>query len=143
MVSAATVFYAGATVLALFMRRETAAIPFVLFTLLVPASFVGLTTVWYKLCRRRSGIPRPEANLIIGVVILMPLYFELTSLFISKPRPIVLREIALDLLFYYAALPVALTLMGAYTATLGGLVLSFVSTLVTGELMRRRGRNAG
>jgi hypothetical protein len=141
--SAGIVFYGGGIVLALFMRRETAAIPFILFTLLVPASFAALTVGWYKLCWRKSGIPRPEVNLIIGSVILMPLYFEVTSLFIYKPRPIIPRDIAEDLFWYYVMLPITVTLMGAYTATLGALILALASTLVTGELMRRRGLKRG
>jgi hypothetical protein len=136
--SASFVFYGGAAPLAFFLTPEMARIPFLLFTLLVPASFAVLTRFWYERSSRNGNVPRPEFNLMIGLVVLMPVYFEFASLLFYKPRPIVGREVLRHLFWYYAMFPVTLTLLAGYTATLGGLILSFVSILITGNKVRKR-----
>ncbi|MGH7807682.1 MAG: hypothetical protein ACRENT_06270 [Thermodesulfobacteriota bacterium] len=134
----ALMFYSGAFVLAWFVQNDRGGIPIVLFTLLAPACFAFLTMVWYEFCTRKMSMPRPELNLIIGSAIFMPVYFEVASLLIFKPRPIVVRDILSDLFWYYITFPITLSLLGLHTATLFGLVLSIVSTVVTGRFVRKR-----
>jgi hypothetical protein len=136
--SAGLLFYGSGLVLALFMEHEHAVIPFILFTVFVPAGFCALTISWW-LCRRGTGVPLLEINLIFGLVIFMPVYFEIVSLLIYKPRPFILTDVAEDLFYYYLMLPITVASMGAYTATLGGLLLAIVSTVGTGAMIRRRG----
>jgi hypothetical protein len=141
--SGGVAFYGIGAVLAPFMARERALIPMAVFTVVVPTSFAIMAAGWYRLCWKREGIPRPDLNLVIGSVAFMPLYFEATSLFIHKPRPLIPGEIIEDLLVYYLSLPFTLTLMSGYTGTLLGLGATIVATLVTGEAMRGKGLRRG
>lgn len=137
-ISGGLVFYGGGMVLAFFMQKEMGGIPFLLFTVCAPTAFALLTIMWHELRRRKPELPQPELSLIVGSVIFMPVYSEVASLLIFKPRPIVSRDILKDLFWYYIMFPVTLTLIGAYTATLGALVLTIVSTLITGKFLRKR-----
>ena len=60
-----------------------------LFALISSVTFIFLTIAWYTWSV--IHYPYPEINLIIGSIILIPVYFELASHTIYDPRPIVVR----------------------------------------------------
>jgi hypothetical protein len=65
--SGGLVFYGSAVILPLFLIRESARIPAILFTLLVPAAFSALTLLWYEVARHDGKVPRPELSLMFGL----------------------------------------------------------------------------
>jgi len=134
--SGAILFYGIWLVMDFLTKGNISGISFLVFTFLTPIGLGLLTFAWYRISRTSRSIPRPEFNLLVGLVIFMPVYFLFASHIYYNPQPIVLREAIKDLIWYYIAFPLTVIEVTTYTATLGALVLSLMSILITAYLMR-------
>lgn len=109
-----------------------------LFALLATATFVLLVIAWYEW--GKVDIPYPEINLIVGSLIFIPFYFEFASYVIYDPRPIVTAQFVRDLFWSYILFPLTVISVLTYTLTLPVFLITSISALVTGAVMRSRQR---
>ena len=93
---------------------------------------------WYRFRSYQSKARYPEIPIVIGAITLMPIYFEFASHFIYNHTPIIISELADDLLSMYLLFPLTVIEIGTYTGSLHVLALAAVSALLTGYLLRRR-----
>jgi hypothetical protein len=110
------------------------------FPFLAIVAFVFLTMAWYKWPPYDPSAHYPEVFIIIGAIIFMPVYFELASHLLYNPTPILMVEVAQNLLWMYLLFPLTVIDIGTYTLSLHVLALAAVSALLTGYLQRRRVR---
>jgi hypothetical protein len=111
---------------------------FFLFPLLAVTAFVLLTFAWHRILPQK-GRPRfPEILMVLGVLILMPVYFELASHLIYNPTAIHLSEIIDDLYWFYLLFPLTVMDIVTYTFSLHVFAMAALSALLTGYLLRRR-----
>lgn len=115
----------------------------VLFPLLSSSSLVLLTIAWHRILSYKNGLRYPEFSIIVGVILLLPVYFELASHLLYNPAPIHVSELGHNLLWLYALLPLTIMEFVTYTFSLHVYAIAAVSALVTGYLMRRRARDIG
>lgn len=110
---------------------------FFLFPFLAVTAFALLTFAWH----RQKGSRRvPEVLMILGALILMPVYFELASHLIYNPTAMHLSEVMEDLYWYYLMFPLTVMDFGSYTFSLHVFALAALSALLTGYFLRRRER---
>jgi hypothetical protein len=108
------------------------------FPLLAVASAVLLTMVWHRILPQK-GRPRfPEILMVLGVLILMPVYFELASHLIYNPTAIHVSEIIDDLYWFYLLFPLTVMDFVTYTFSLHVFAMATLAALLTGYLSRRR-----
>jgi hypothetical protein len=108
------------------------------FPLLAVAAFVLLTMAWHRFLSHQGRARFPEVLIIIGTLILMPVYFELASHLIYNPTAIHLSEIIDDLYWFYLLFPLTVMDIVTYTFSLHVFALAALSALLTGYLLRRR-----
>jgi hypothetical protein len=109
-----------------------------LFPLLALTAFVLLTFAWHRILPQK-GRPRfPEILMVLGVLILMPVYFELASHLIYNPTAIHLSEIIEDLYWFYLLFPLTVMDFVTYTFSLHVFGMATLAALLTGYLLRRR-----
>lgn len=108
------------------------------FPLLAVAAFVLLTIAWHKSLSHQGTARFPEVLIIIGALILMPVYFELASHLIYNPTAMHVSEVMEDLCWYYLLFPLTVMDIVTYTFSLHVFVLAALSALLTGYLLRRR-----
>lgn len=111
---------------------------FFLFPLLAVTAVALLTIAWHRARAHQGSTLFPETLLIFGVLILMPVYFELASHLIYNPRAMHLSEFIEDLYWYYLLFPLTVMEFGTYTLSLHVFGLASVSALLTGYYLRRR-----
>lgn len=114
---------------------------FFLFPLLAVSAFVLLTIAWHRILALK-GTRFPEVIMIVGALVLMPVYFELASHLIYNPTAMNLSEVMKDLYTYYLSFPLTVLDFVSYTFSLHVFVLASLSAVVTGYLLRRRERVA-
>src|SRR5437660_1069034 len=94
------------------------------FPLLAVAAAVLLTMAWHRFLSYQ-GRPRfPEVPIIIGMFILMPVYFELASHLIYNPTAMHLSEIIDDLYWFYLLFPLTVMDFVTYTFSLHVFVMA-------------------
>lgn len=118
---------------------EVARFFFFLFPLLAVSAFVLLTIAWHRILALK-GTRFPEAFMILGALVLMPVYFALASHLIYNPTAMNLSETMNELYTYYLSFPLTVMDIVSYTFSLHVFVLASVSAVVTGYLLRRRER---
>lgn len=109
------------------------------FPLSAAAGFVLLTIAWHRILSPRDRARFPEILMVLGVLILMPVYFEFASHLIYNPSAMHLSEVITDLYWYYVLFPLTVMELGTYTLSLHVLVLTAFCAALTGYLLRRRG----
>lgn len=146
--SGAIAYYSCEALSDYFVFREGASRPVARFFFLFffPCSaivtFVLLTVAWYRWLAREHRTQYAEVSIIIGTIILMPVYFELASHLIYNPTPIVVSEFAENVAWLYALFPLTVIEVGTYTLSLHCFALAATSAVVTGYLLRRSVRRA-
>lgn len=120
---------------------EVARFFFFLFPLLAVSAFVLLTIAWHRILALRAT-RFPEVLMIVGALVLMPVYFELASHLIYNPTAMHLSETMKDLYTYYLSFPLTVMDIVSYTFSLHVFVLASASAVLTGYLLRRRERLA-
>ncbi len=78
--------------------------------------------------------------MIVGALVLVPVYFELASHLIYNPTEMHLSETMKNLYTYYLSFPLTVMDIVSYTFSLHVFVLASVSAVITGYLLRRRER---
>ena len=111
---------------------------FLAFTV-VPPFLLCLLTGWlYRWSRKHAYTVWPEVNLVVGPVIFASIYLVVASRVIYQPRPMVLAELVWDAFGFYLMFPLSAFSIMVYTFGITPLVLSVISTTLTGWLIRRR-----
>ena len=118
--------------------EEVARFFFFLFPLLAVTAFVLLTTAWHKILALKGSTRFPEVFMIVGALVLLPVYFELASHLIYNPTAMHLSEVMEDLYTYYLSFPLTVLDFVSYTFSLHVFVLASVSAVVAGYILRRR-----
>lgn len=113
-----------------------------LFFFFFPSSaaiaFILLTIAWHRILPKGGNVRFPEVPMILGALILMPIYFEFASHLIYEPRPINPHDLMKHLLSYYVIFPLAVIDIGSYTFSLHAFALAALSAVITGYVMRKR-----
>lgn len=120
------------------VNPQIARLFFFAFPFLAISGFVLITMFWYRFRLYQREAHYPEIPIVIGGIIFMPLYFEFASHLIYNRTPIVVSEVAKDLVRMYVVFPLTVLEVGTYTLSLHVLALAAVSALVTGYILRKR-----
>src|SRR5262249_29021493 len=107
-------------------------------TVTLPAAYVMLTLLWYRLLRHTGSSSRPEAGLMVGSCLFIPLLFVLLAGPLNSGHPMGLRQGIRALIVLYCLFPLAVISITTYSGMLFGLALSLVSIPVTGLVMWAR-----
>jgi len=109
-----------------------------LFPLLAVAPAVLLTMAWHRFLSHQGHARFPEVPIIIGMLILMPVYFELASHLIYNPTPMHISEVMKDMYWFYLVFPLTVMDFVTYTFSLHVFGMATLAALLTGYLLRRR-----
>lgn len=120
------------------VNKALSVISLLFFPVCAMASLVLLTLAWHKLSRKWIRKSYPEVSMVLGIALLLPIYFELASHLIYEPRPFSASEVRRDLFWLYMLFPLSVMDILSYTFSAHVLVGSSFASLLTGFILRRR-----
>ena len=104
---------------------------FLLYTFLVPQTFMGLRLAWHVLSSKHPKLT--TACILIGAIVFLPLFYEIGLALLIKQGLPSFSEMIKSLLVSYLLLPLTVISISVKTFTIFALILSAISTLLIGR----------